>query len=84
MLTQNCDGHPLLSRFYKPEPSLPIDRQDKRTVVPLEVEDFPTWLSGTVEEAQALILLWPPDLYDASPDRPREPTQTELGGRQLS
>jgi hypothetical protein len=36
------------------------------------------WLYA-YEEAQALILLWPPDLYDASPDRPREPTQTELG-----
>ena len=31
----------LLSRFHKPEPALPTGKQDKRTVVPLEVEDFP-------------------------------------------
>ena len=30
MLTQNCDGHPLLSRFHKSEPYLPLNHQDKR------------------------------------------------------
>ncbi|CAM5796324.1 hypothetical protein [Rhizobacter fulvus] len=70
MLTQNCDGHPLLSRFHKPEVLLPMDQQDKRTVVPLEVADFRTWLTGSVEEAKALIRLQPTDLYDARPDGP--------------
>ena len=68
MLTQNCDGHPLLSRFHKYEEGLPPDKQDKRTVVPLDVADFRTWLTGTVEEARALITLKPADLYDARPD----------------
>lgn len=49
MLTQNCNGHPLLSRFHKPNAALPLDRQDNRAVIPLEVEDFPTWLQGTAE-----------------------------------
>lgn len=80
MLTQNCDGHPLLSRFHKPEPSLPMERQDKRTVVPLEVDDFRTWLTGTEDEAKALIRVQPAERYDARPDGPPEPPQLPLGG----
>ena len=67
MLTQNCDGHSLLSRFHKPEPDLPHDQQDKRTVVPLEISEFKTWLSGTVDEAAALVRLRPVELYEAGP-----------------
>ena len=69
MLTQNCDAHPLLNRFHKPEPSLPLDQQDKRTVVPLEVSDFRTWLNGTIEQASELVRLRPAELYDAQPER---------------
>ena len=69
MLTQNCDAHPLLNRFHKPEPSLPLDQQDKRTVAPLEVGDFRTWLTGSIEDAAALVQLWPVEMYDAQPDR---------------
>ena len=78
MLTQNCDGHPLLSRFHKPESSLPLDRRDKRTVVPLELDDFRTWLTGTEGEAKALILLQPAERYDARPDGSPEPPQLAL------
>jgi len=39
MLTQNCDAHPLLNRFHKPDPKLPADKQDKRSVVPIEREN---------------------------------------------
>jgi hypothetical protein len=67
MLTQNCDAHPLLRRFYKPEPSLPADQQDKRTVVPVDPVDFRTWLTGMNEEAAALVHLQPVALYDAKP-----------------
>jgi putative SOS response-associated peptidase YedK len=28
MLTQNCDEHPLLRAFHKPDPALPPDKQD--------------------------------------------------------
>jgi len=69
MLTQNCDAHPLLNRFHKPEPDLPADKQDKRTVVPIEVEEVETWLTGSISEASALIRLRPVELYDAHPDR---------------
>lgn len=69
MLTQNCDTHSLLSRFHKPEPDLPADQQDKRTVVPIEVDEVDTWLKGTIEEASELVRLRPFELYDAHPDR---------------
>lgn len=69
MLTQNCDAHPLVNRFHKPDPDLPPDKQDKRTVVPLEVGDFRTWLTGTNEEAARSVTLPPVELYDAGPDQ---------------
>ena len=78
MLTQNCDGHPLLSRFHKPESDLPPDSQDKRTVVPLEVADLRTWLIGSHEEAASLVRLKPADIYDARPEGPLEPLQGTL------
>ena len=69
MLTQNCDAHALLKRFHKPDPDLPADQQDKRTVVPIEVADFNTWLTGTTEEASTLVRLPPAELYKGRPDR---------------
>ena len=57
MLTQNCDAHALLKLFHKPDPKFPLDEQDKRAVVPIERGDWEQWLSGTIEEAQALIKL---------------------------
>ena len=81
MLTQNCDGHPLLSRFHRPElgpDGIPLAKQDKRTVVPLEVDDFRAWLTGTEDEAKALIRLQPAERYDAGPDVPPAPLQLAL------
>lgn len=63
MITQNCDGHPLLGLMHKPDPNLPADRQDKRAVVPLEVGDWDQWLSGSIEDAQALIRVPDEDLF---------------------
>ena len=71
MLTQNCDGHPLLSRFHKPELGAdggPLQNQDKRTVVPLEIADLKTCLTGSLDDAKALIRVPPVDLYDSRPD----------------
>ena len=56
MLTQNCDAHSLLNM---PELDLPSDKQDKRTVVPMEVGDFRTWPTGSNEEAASLVRLPP-------------------------
>jgi hypothetical protein len=57
MLTQNCDAHPLLRMFHKPDPALPADKQDKRSVVPIEREHWDQWLNGSAAEAAALIQL---------------------------
>jgi putative SOS response-associated peptidase YedK len=57
MLTQNCDAHPILSRMHKPDPNMPADKQDKRTVVPIERGEWEQWLRGTSEEAAQLVRL---------------------------
>lgn len=68
MITQNCDSHPLLKLMHKPERDLegkvlPIAHQDKRAVVPLEREVWDEWLHGTVDQAELLIQLPPPELF---------------------
>lgn len=63
MLTQNCDDHPLLSLMHKPDPALPPEEQDKRSVIPIERKDWDTWLNGSIEEAMALVKLPEPDLF---------------------
>lgn len=62
MLTQNCDGHPLLALMHKPEVDkageiLPADKQDKRAIVPIEAARWDEWLHGSVDQAEALIQL---------------------------
>jgi len=64
MLTINCDGHPLLGRLHKPDPGLPDDAQDKRSVVPLEAADWDAWLDGDEATARALMQVPPPDRFD--------------------
>jgi len=51
MLTVNADHYPLMSRMHKPDPKLPPDRQDKRSVVPIEPADVDAWLYGSTDEA---------------------------------
>lgn len=67
MLTLNADDHPLMSRMHKPDPKLGLDEQDKRSVVPIELEDVDAWLHGTQERAQALVRLAPAEAFDAGP-----------------
>ncbi|WGT65013.1 SOS response-associated peptidase [Variovorax paradoxus] len=67
MLTINADAHPLMSRMHKPDPKLASDKQDKRSVIPLEVHEFDTWLAGTVEEAKQLLKLAPVEVFDGGP-----------------
>jgi putative SOS response-associated peptidase YedK len=57
MLTQNCDSHALLRQMHRPDPKLPSDGQDKRSVVPIEPQDWDAWLHGTKEQALALVQL---------------------------
>jgi len=64
MITINCDGHPLLGRLHKPDPRLPADAQDKRSVVPLEPADWDAWLDGDEATARALLQVPPADRFD--------------------
>ena len=54
MLTINADSHPLMSRMHKPDPKLPADQQDKRSVIPIEMQVLYQCLTGTVHEAGCL------------------------------
>jgi putative SOS response-associated peptidase YedK len=67
MLTVNADDHPLMSRMHKPDPKLPHDDQDKRSVVSIETADTETWLYGTKDEADALVDPPPVQVIDAAP-----------------
>jgi putative SOS response-associated peptidase YedK len=72
MLTQNCDAHPLLNRMHKPDPALPADAQDKRTLVPIEREHWQQWLQGSTEEALALVRLPPLERFAHGPADPAQ------------
>jgi hypothetical protein len=73
MLTLNADEHPLMNRMHKPEIDketklvLPADKQDKRSVIPIEFGDVDLWLAGTMEEAKRLLRLPTVKLFDAGP-----------------
>lgn len=70
MITQNCDGHPLLGLMHKPDPNLPAEQQDKRAVVPIEPGDWDRWLHGTVAQAEALIQVPAEALFQHGPADP--------------
>ncbi|MBB1601910.1 SOS response-associated peptidase [Variovorax sp. UMC13] len=70
MLTVNADADPLMSRMHKPEPKLAADKQDKRSVIPLQPGDFDQWLEGTVEQTKVLMRLAPTEVYGAGPMEP--------------
>ncbi len=44
---------------------LPLEDQDKRSVIPIELADVDAWLAGTQQEAQALLRLSPVEIFDA-------------------
>ncbi|WP_440111518.1 SOS response-associated peptidase [Acidovorax sp. BL-A-41-H1] len=55
MITQNCDETPVLNLMHRPDPKRAPDMQDKRTVVPLEKDDWDAWLHGSIDQADPLI-----------------------------
>jgi len=67
MLTINADDHLLMSRMHKPDPKLPPDRQDKRSVAPIELGDVDQWLYGSIEDAASLVRVPPMALIVAEP-----------------
>ena len=78
MLTINCDAHPLLSLMHKPDPALPPDRQDKRSVVSIEREHWDAWLHGSPAEAAALIRLAPVACFRHSAAEPAQQVDLPL------
>lgn len=67
MLTINADAHPLMRRMHKPDPRFGPDRQDKRSVIPVEMYDVDHWLHGTLADASRLLKLAPAGLFEAAP-----------------
>jgi putative SOS response-associated peptidase YedK len=67
MLTLNADDHPLMSRMHKPDPKLPADQQDKRSVVSIELQNADVWLRGSVDEATELVRAPDVALFKAAP-----------------
>jgi putative SOS response-associated peptidase YedK len=67
MLTLNADTHPLMSRMHKPDPKLPSDQQDKRSVVAIEQADVDTWLRGSIDEASELVVVPSMEVIEAAP-----------------
>ena len=67
MLTLNADAHPLMSRMHKPDPKLAPERQDKRSVIPIEPGNVDAWLFGSVSDAARLARLAPVEAFDAAP-----------------
>lgn len=57
LLTRNADAHPLMSRMHKPDPKLPPDAQDKRSVMVVPDDQASTWLAAPLPEAVAVLEL---------------------------
>lgn len=69
MITVNCDGHPLLGRLHKPEPKLPPDQQDKRSLVALPPAQWHAWLLGDEAEARSLLVAPDGEVFDPAVTR---------------
>ncbi len=67
MLTINADANPLMRRMQKPDPALPANAQDKRSVVPIEAGDVALWLPGTPEDAKHLLKRVPEAVFAGAP-----------------
>ena len=67
MLTVNADSHPLMSRMHKPDPKLPADQQDKRSVIAIELDDVDLWLTGTQSDVKHLLRAPEASLFDVNP-----------------
>ena len=53
--------------MHKPDPKLPTDGQDKRSVVAIELADTHTWLLGANDEAISLVRPPVVETIDAGP-----------------
>lgn len=77
-LTCNCDDHPMLARLHKPDPKLPADQQDKRSLIHIDASNWQQWLHGTADEALQLIRPQPAEVFDQA-DAQRTDAALESG-----
>jgi len=56
-----------MARMHKPDPTLPADQQDKRSVVAIEQADMDQWLNGTIADALPFIKAPEMELIEAGP-----------------
>lgn len=63
----NAGSHPLLSRMHMPDPKLQADQQDKRSLIPIEMEYLDQWLERSQKEVSDLLRLAPFGVFDAAP-----------------
>jgi putative SOS response-associated peptidase YedK len=70
MLMVKADLHPPMNRMHKTDPTLGPDQQVKRSVVPIELDDVGTWLTGSLDAAATLVRLAPAEVVDAGPVAP--------------
>jgi putative SOS response-associated peptidase YedK len=62
-LTINADGHPLMSRFHRPN-------EEKRSLVIIHKEDYDFWLQcDSPEEARSFLMPYPAALMNAWPEQ---------------
>lgn len=57
----------LMSRMHKPDPKLPLDQQDKRSVVAIKQADADQWLLGSTEEIKPLLHAPAMELIEGGP-----------------
>jgi len=57
-----------MSRTHEPDPKRPPDRQDKRSVAPIELANVDQWLRGSIAEAARLVRVPPIDVFSAAPE----------------
>lgn len=67
MVTMNADDHPLMRQMHRKDEKRPVEKQDKRSVVPLDPSVWDQWLNGTPDEAMAALALPSLDIYAHGP-----------------
>lgn len=67
LLTVNADDHPIMRRMHKPDPKLPADKQDKRSVIAIELAHVDLWLDPLSPDVGHLLKPPAVELLDAAP-----------------
>ena len=57
----------MLRRMHKPDPKVGSDQQDKRSVIPIEIDDVGEWLTAPLERAAALLRVPSLGVFEAGP-----------------